>query len=182
MRLQTFALPLALFAVALFFTVRLDHSALLGGEPLVFLGPRNLTQLLVEFSIAGTLALGMFMILLTGQIDLSVGSGVGLVGGIAAVLVFQHGWPAAGAMAAALLVAIALWTAMGALIVRQRIPSFIITLGGLLIFKGLFWLVIQNSTIPVSRGDETNLYALLTTYYLPRYAGLGAAIGIAALL
>ncbi len=166
--LQSLALPLAFVAIGAFFATR---------EP-AFLGARNLTQLVVEFSITGTLALGMFMILLTGQIDLSVGSGVGLIGGIAAVLVFQQGWPAPVAMGAALAAALLLWTLMGALIVTQRIPSFIITLGGLLIFKGLFWLVIQNSTIPVSRGDEENLYAQLTTYYLPAAAGLGLATAV----
>jgi D-xylose transport system permease protein len=173
--LQNFAMPLALIAICVFFALR--ESA--------FLGPRNLTQLIVEFSITGTLALGMFMILLTGQIDLSVGSGVGLIGGIAAVLIFQHGWPAPGAMLAAFLVALLLWTLMGTLIVRQRIPSFIITLGGLLIFKGLFWLVIQNSTVPVSRGDQDNAYSLLTTYYLPANVGLalaGAIMGLMALV
>jgi D-xylose transport system permease protein len=166
---QLLALPLALLAIAVFFAVK---------EP-AFLGPRNLTQLIVEFSIVGTLALGMFMILLTGQIDLSVGSGVGLVGGIAAVLVFQQGWPAPLAMLAAFAAALVLWFLMGTLIVKQRIPSFIITLGGLLIFKGLFWLVIQNSTIPVSRGDQDNLYSLLTTYYLPKNLGLGLAALVA---
>lgn len=170
--LRNFAMPLALIAVAAFFAFREE----------AFLGPRNLTQLLVEFSIVGTLALGMFMILLTGQIDLSVGSGVGLIGGIAAVLVSQQGWPAAGAMSAGLAAAVVLWSLMGTLIVKQRIPSFIITLGGLLIFKGLFWLVIDNSTVPVSRGDQDNLYSLLTTYYLPKYAGLAVAGGIAAAL
>jgi D-xylose transport system permease protein len=103
---------------------------------------------------------------------------VGLIGGIAAVLVFQQGWPAPAAMLAAFAAAILLWALMGALIVGQRIPSFIITLGGLLIFKGLFWLVIQNSTIPVSRGDADNLYSLLTTYYLPATIGLVLAGGI----
>ncbi len=159
--LRNLAMPIALVAIGAFFAVK---------EP-AFLGPRNLTQLVVEFSITGTLALGMFMILLTGQIDLSVGSGVGLIGGIAAVLVFQQGWSAPAAMGAAFLVALVLWTLMGTLIVRQRIPSFIITLGGLLIFKGLFWLVIHNSTIPVSRGDQENLYSRLTTYYLPSVIG-----------
>ena len=170
--IQNLALPFALVAICAFFAVR---------EP-AFLGSRNLTQLIVEFSITGTLALGMFMILLTGQIDLSVGSGVGLIGGIAAVLVFQHSWPAAAAMGAAFAVALVLWTMMGALIVRQRIPSFIITLGGLLIFKGLFWLVIQNSTVPVSRGDQDNLYSLLTTYYLPPTVGLALAAALIAVL
>jgi D-xylose transport system permease protein len=165
LKFQSLAMPLALAAICAFFAWR----------EIAFISPRNLTQLIVEFSITGTLALGMFMILLTGQIDLSVGSGVGLIGGIAAVLVFQQGWPAPFAMLAALIVALILWTSMGALIVRQRIPSFIITLGGLLIFKGLFWLVIQNSTIPVTRGDQENLYSLLTTYYLPWPAGFAVA-------
>lgn len=165
-------MPLALVAIVIFFTVR---------EPL-FLGPRNLTQLFIEFSIVSILALGMFMVILTGNIDLSVGSGVGLVGGIAAVLVFQHDWTAWLAMSAGLGAALVLWWAMGALIVKQRIPSFIITLGGLLIFKGLFWMVIQNSTIPVAKGDEDNLYSQLTTYYLPEGMGLALAVAIAALI
>ena len=151
--LRNLAMPLALIGIVVFFASR--ESA--------FLGPRNLTQLLVEFSITGTLALGMFMILLTGQIDLAAGSGVGLVGGIAAVLVFQQGWPAPLALGAGLAAAILLWTLMGALIVRQRIPAFIITLGGLLVLKGMFWLTIQNTTVPVARGDQDNLYSLLTT-------------------
>ncbi len=170
--LQNLAMPLALVAICVFFGLR--ESA--------FLGPRNLTQLIVEFSITGTLALGMFMILLTGQIDLSVGSGVGLIGGIGAVLVFQKGWSAPAAMGAAFGIALLLWFLMGALIVLQRIPSFIITLGGLLIFKGLFWRVIQNSTVPVTRGDQDNLYSLLTTYYLPANIGLAAATAVTVVL
>ena len=164
--LKSLALPAALIAVAVFFAVR---------EP-AFLGARNLTQLLIEFAMVGTLALGMFLIILTGNIDLSVGSGVGLIGGVAAVLITGQGWSAGGALVAGLAAAVALWTLMGALIVKQHIPSFIITLGGLLIFKGLFWLVIESATVPVSRGDEDNAYSLLTTYYLPGAAGLGLAL------
>lgn len=167
--LKSLALPVALLAAAVFFAVR---------EP-AFLGPRNLTQLLIEFAMVGTLALGMFLIILTGNIDLSVGSGVGLIGGIAAVLVTGHDWGAGAALGAGLAVAVLLWTLMGALIVKQHIPSFIITLGGLLVFKGCFWLVIQSATVPVSRGDEDNAYSLLTTYYLPGTAGLGLAFAAA---
>lgn len=165
-------MPLALAGIVVFFTLR--ESA--------FLGPRNLTQLLVEFSITGTLALGMFMILLTGQIDLAAGSGVGLIGGIAAVLVFQLGWPAPLALGLGLAAAVGLWTLMGALIVRQRIPAFIITLGGLLVYKGMFWLTIQNTTVPVARGDQDNLYSLLTTYYVPKPLGLLLAVALAGLV
>ena len=170
--LKSLALPAALIAVAVFFAVR---------EP-AFLGARNLTQLLIEFAMVGTLALGMFLIILTGNIDLSVGSGVGLIGGVAAVLITGQGWSAGGALVAGLAAAVALWTLMGALIVKQHIPSCIITLGGLLIFKGLFWLVIESATVPVSRGDEDNAYSLLTTYYLPGAAGLGLALAASLLV
>src|SRR4029077_12311993 len=58
---------------------------------------------------------------------------------------------------------------------RQKIPAFIITLGGLLIFKGLFWLVIHNSTIPIVQGGRANLYSVLTTFYLPPIVGYALA-------
>ncbi|PQV65036.1 xylose ABC transporter membrane protein [Abditibacterium utsteinense] len=132
-----------------------------------FVSARNLSNLAVELSITAVLALGMLLIILTGHIDLSVGSGVGLTGAIAAVLIFQHGWSAPAAMLVALIIAIVIWVGMGAIIVSQRIPAFIITLAGLLVFDGLRLKVIQNSTIPISVGGTENLYSALTTWYLP---------------
>jgi D-xylose transport system permease protein len=141
-----------------------------------FLSPRNLSMLVIELSTTALLALGMLLVILPGHIDLSVGSGVGLIGGIASVLVFHHGWPAPLAMLLGFVVAVAVWTAMGAVVVKQKMPAFIITLGGLLVFKGLFWLVIRNATVPVAPGGTTNLYSMLTTYYLPPAAGLTLAL------
>ena len=158
---RNFSMALALLAVCGFFTVASPQ----------FLSARNLSFLAMEVSITGTLALGMLVVILTGQIDLSVGSGVGLLGGLASVLIMKHNWPAAPAMGAALVAGVLIWSAMGAVIVRQKIPSFIITLGGLLIFKGLFWLEIKNATVLVAPGGTENLYSLLTTYYLPAAPG-----------
>jgi len=138
-------------------------------------------MLSIELAVTATLALGMLLVLLPGMIDLSVGSGVGLIGGIASVLVFEHQIPAPLAMCVGFAFAILVWSLMGKLIVRQRIPAFIITLGGLLVFKGAFWLVIHNSTIPVSEGNATNIYALLTTYYLPASGGYLLLVVIGAL-
>ena len=77
-----------------------------------------------------------------------------------------------------LIAAIIAWTLMGAMIVKQRVPAFIITLGGLLTFRGLHWLIIKGQTIPVVRGGGENLYSHLTTYYLPSVAGyVLAALG-----
>ena len=137
-----------------------------------FLSPRNLSLLATELAITASLALGMLLVILPGHIDLAAGSGVGLLGGIASVLVFEHRFPAPLALLAALATGLLLWRGMGALIIREKIPAFIITLGGLLVFKGLFWLVIHNATIPVVTGGGTNLYSLLTTFYIPPTAGL----------
>jgi D-xylose transport system permease protein len=147
-----------------------------------FLDARNISMLVIELSITATLALGMLLVILPGQIDLSVGSGVGLFGGIAAVLVFRERWPAPAAIAVVFAAALVVWFAMGALIVRQKVPAFIITLGGLLVFKGAHWLVIQNATVPVVRGGETNLFSRLTTYYMPHWVGLVLAAGVAAVI
>ncbi|HEY2407014.1 MAG TPA: sugar ABC transporter permease [Polyangiaceae bacterium] len=145
--------------------------AFFGVEHPVFLSSRNLSLLMIELSVTASLALGMLLVLLPAQIDLSVGSGVGLLGGVAAVLVFWHHLPAPVALLAAAALGLLIWTAMGALIVRQRIPAFIISLGGLLVFKGLHWLTIKNQTVPVAEGGSVNAYSLLTTYYLPRPLG-----------
>jgi len=139
-------------------------------EP-VFLSSRNLSLLSVELAVTATLALGMLIVLLPGQINLSAGSGVGLTGAVAAVLVFWHGVPAPIALLIAAAGAIMVWAGMGALIAIERIPAFIMTLGGLLVFRGLHWLTIRNQTVPVVEGGSSNLYSLLTTYYLPKTVG-----------
>jgi D-xylose transport system permease protein len=159
--LRDSALLLALLLIAGFFTVVSPQ----------FLSARNLSLLVTELAITATLAIGMLLVILPGHIDLSAGSGVGLTGGIAAVLIRYHHWPVFPAMLAGLGAALILWFAMGSLIVRERIPAFIITLGGLLIFKGLFWRVIQNHTVPVVVGGQSNVMSMLTTYYLPPVAG-----------
>jgi D-xylose transport system permease protein len=170
--LRDFSLVIALVVICAFFAVASPQ----------FLSARNLSLLMTELSITATLAMGMLLVILPGHIDLSAGSGVGLLGGVASVLVFEHRWAAPAAMGTALLFGVFIWFCMGNLIVRQKIPAFIITLGGLLIFKGLFWLVIHNSTIPIVEGGQTNLYSVLTTFYLPPLAGYLLAALIVALL
>jgi D-xylose transport system permease protein len=163
--IRDFSLIIALAAIWIFFAIRAP----------AFLGARNLSMLVIDLSVTAILALGMLLVLLPGHIDLSCGSGVGLCGAVAAVLVFWHRWPAPAAMAVALSVALLLWMAMGALVVKQRMPAFIITLCGLLIFRGLHWKIIQGQTVPVVAGGGRNLYALLTTYYLPPAVGWALA-------
>ena len=171
MRLGDLTMPLVLVALAAGFAAAAPE----------FLTPRNLSMLLIELSVTAVLALGMLLVILPGQIDLSAGSGVGLVGGVAAVLVFRAGWPAPAALLLAAMLALLVWTAMGLLIVRSGIPAFIVTLGGLLVFRGLFWLTIRSSTVPVTRGGKPNLYAALASAYLPSSLGLALVAAFTAL-
>jgi len=170
--LQSLAMPLILAGVWTFFAFANPQ----------FLSPRNLSMLMIELSVTATLAIGMLLIIVCGHIDLSAGSGVGLLGGIAAVLVFHTHLPSPAALGLALLVGIALWGLMGLAIVRLKIQAFIITLGGLLIFKGLFWLVIRSSTVPVMGGEQANLYSLLTTWYVPERASFSGLAVVAAVI
>ena len=170
MRLRDITMPLVLAALAAGFAAASPG----------FLSPRNLSMLLIELAVTAMLALGMLLVILPGQIDLSAGSGVGLIGGVAAALVFRGGVPAPAAMGLATVLAMLIWTGMGLLIVRTGIPAFIVTLGGLLVFRGLFWLTIRSSTVPVTQGGEPNLYAALATSYLSRSAGLAVAAVFAA--
>ncbi|MCX6852985.1 MAG: ATPase [Verrucomicrobia bacterium] len=167
-RFRELPIAIALLAICAFFAIK---------EP-AFLGARNLSMLVTELSITATLAMGMLLILLPGHIDLSAGSGVGLLGGIASVLVFHSHLPAPAALGVGFLCGVLIWMAMGAFIVCERMPAFIVTLGALLIFKGLFWLVIDNATVPVAPGGQSNLYSLLTTYYLPVQLGWLLAAGL----
>lgn len=165
-----------------------------------FLSPRNLSLLSIDLAITGVLAAGMLVVILLGQIDLAAGSGVGLFGGLAAMLVTYPagvwvnligadavaatggGWPAALALVSTSFVAVILYSGVGALVIYQRVPAFIVTLGGLLVLKGLHWKVIRNATIPVAPGGSQNLYSLLTTYYLPPAAAWAIAITLIALM
>jgi D-xylose transport system permease protein len=169
---RDFSLILALLAICAYFGLCAPE----------FLGARNLSLMMTELSITGTLAMGMLLIILPGHIDLSVGSGVGLLGGIASVGIMQHQLPAPLAMAAAVVIGVLLWWLMGWLIVKERIPAFIITLAGLLIFRGQFRDLIANATVPVAPGGSSNLYSMLTTTYLPSWAGYTLGTSIIVLL
>lgn len=170
--LRDYSIAFALLGVCVFFALM---------EP-KFVHPRNLSLLMTELSISATLAMGMLLIILPGHIDLSVGSGLALLSGVATVLTTRAGLPSSVALGAGLVAGLLIWWGKGMLIVRERIPAFIVTLAGMLVFRGLFLLVIQSQTIPVVAGGRSNLYSMLSTTYLPPAAGFALAAGIVALL
>lgn len=169
----------ALLVVGVFFA---SYGPLTGHE-LGFLTTRNLSLLSTELASSGVLALGMLLVILPGHVDLAAGSAVGLTGGLAAMLVINpaglllhlfgvhvaplEGLSAGVAMVLTLLVSMGIYALMGMLVAYQRMPAFMVTLGGLLAFKGLHWQAIANATVPVAQGGSSNAFAALTTAYLP---------------
>ncbi len=103
----------------------------------VFLSPRNLVNLTMESVPVGMIALGIVCVLLVGQIDLSVGSMSGLSAAIVAVLFVNQGLPAAVAIAGAVLAGVAVGLLYSFFFIRFGVPSFVISLAGLLAFLGL---------------------------------------------
>ncbi|CAM2156876.1 xylose ABC transporter membrane subunit [Pararobbsia alpina] len=132
-----------------------------------FLTPRNVSNLLRQMSITGMLASGMVFIIISGEIDLSVGSLLGLLGGIGAILNVTHNWPIAPTVAVVLVAGLALGAFNGYLSTYRRIPSFIVGLGGMLAYRGVLLGLTGGSTIaPVS-----DSFVVIGQGYLPRIVG-----------
>jgi len=109
----------------------------LGAVNPAFLAPENLVNLTLQSAPVGVIALGVVLVLLVGQIDLSVGSVSGLAAAVVAVGSVTLGWPVALAILVALACGVAVGLAYGALSTRLGLPSFVFTLAGLLFFAGV---------------------------------------------
>lgn len=144
-----------------------------------FLTPRNLSNLMTQMSVTGIIAVGMLMLIVSGNIDLSVGSVVGFAGGIAAFLMTTMGFGLPVAIAAAVGVGIAIGVFQGALTAYLNIPAFIVTLGGLLAWRGAVKWLLGGNTIPVS----SDTFKSIGNANVPVIFGwILAAIGVAALV
>jgi len=110
-----------------------------------FLSPRNLTNLVVQMADIGTISVGIVLVLLLGEIDLSVGAVSGLCAAILAVLNVKHGVPAPLAILAAVAAGVAIGCFQGFWFTRFHIPSFVVTLAGLLAWTGGLLLVLGTT-------------------------------------
>ncbi|MFF1571539.1 sugar ABC transporter permease [Leifsonia sp. NPDC058292] len=146
-----------------------------------FLSPQNLVNLAVQCAAVGTIAIGIVLVLLIGQIDLSVGSVSGLSGVIVGVTFVNFGWPLPVSIVAAILTGSVLGLIYGLLFTSFGVPSFLITLAALLTVLGLqFWVLGKNSTINIPY--DSPLVFFTQQLFLPpwlayTFAGL-AAIGM----
>ncbi|MGQ4415900.1 multiple monosaccharide ABC transporter permease [Streptomyces sp. SAS_269] len=136
--MRQYGMLIALGLIVVLFAVWTDGDLLL---------PRNVSNLVLQNSYILVLAIGMMLVIIAGHIDLSVGSLTAFVGAFAAVLTVQHGvsWPIA--LVLCLLVGAAAGSVQGYLIAYLGIPSFIVTLAGMLLFRGLTEILLEGQTL-----------------------------------
>src|SRR3954451_1541708 len=113
----------------------------------VSLSPTNITNIVLQYSYILVLAIGMVIVIIAGHIDLSVGSVVALTGAVSAVLVIRHGWPWWGGILAALATGLLIGAWQGFWVAYVGIPAFIVTLAGMLLFRGLAQKVLDNISL-----------------------------------
>jgi len=148
--LRDYGLLMSLLLIVCFFyylTLDADGGALLR--------PVNITNIIAQNSYVIIMALGMLLVIVGGNIDLSVGSIVGFVGAVAGSLMVYAKWPYPIVMVLSLAIGAGIGAIQGLLVAYGRIPSFIVTLGGMLIFRGLTGNLLLGQFVgPFARGFQ----------------------------
>ncbi len=157
--IREYGLLLALVVIMVFFQI------ITGG---VLFRPVNLTNLILQNSFIVIMALGMLLIIVAGHIDLSVGSIVAFIGGISAIMLVKWGWHFALVVPLCLVIGGLACAAQGYWIAYQKIPAFIVTLAGMLVFRGLTYLVLSNRPL----GPFPKDFQMLSTGFIPDFLSL----------
>ena len=152
--IREYGMLLSLIVIMVFFQVMTSGT---------LFKPVNLTNLILQNSYIVIMALGMLLVIVSGNIDLSVGSVVGFVGAVAAVLMVQHHVHFIPATIVCLVLGAAIGAGQGYFIAYLKIPSFIVTLAGMLVFKGLALYILAGQSV----GPFPKEFQLLSTGFLP---------------
>jgi len=152
--LRQYGIVGALAVIVLLFQVLTDGKLLL---------PNNVASLIQQNAYVMILAIGMVIVIIAGHIDLSVGSVVAFVGGVTALLMKNQGLPWWAAVLAALVVGLLVGAWQGFWVAYVGVPAFIVTLGGMLIFRGLAIVLVgvtvagfEPGFVAISNGSVTN--------------------------
>ncbi|MGY3229279.1 D-xylose transport system permease protein [Luteibacter sp. HA06] len=137
-RYKILALLIAVAIIWVFFHIKTDAA---------FITPGNLSNLFRQMAITGMLACGMVFVIIAGEIDLSIGSQLGLLGGVVAILTVNQGWGTWPAIGAVLVLGMLIGAVNGYIVTKMRVPSFIVGLGGMLAFRGIVLFITGSSTI-----------------------------------
>ncbi|WP_448100213.1 sugar ABC transporter permease [Luteibacter jiangsuensis] len=171
-RYKILALLIAVAMIWVFFHVKTDAA---------FITPGNLSNLFRQMAITGMLACGMVFVIIAGEIDLSIGSLLGLLGGVVAILTVNEGWGTWPAIGAVLVLGLLLGAFNGFVVTKMRVPSFIVGLGGMLAFRGIVLYITGSSTIAPAPDDLIALGQGFVPVELSRWIGGIIFIGLVAL-
>ena len=143
-----------------------------------FLSSTNLTNLMLQITGIGLISVGVVLVLLLGEIDLSVGAVSGVTSAITAVLSAKNGWSPYLAIAAGIVAGSAIGLFQGLVSTRFGVPSFVVTLAGLLAFQGVL-LKVLGETGTVNITDPT-ITGLTGTFYSDAFGWIVAVLAIGA--
>ncbi len=167
LNLQVFVMLAAIVVIMLFFTFTTEGA---------YLSARNISNLLRQTSITGILAVGMVFVIISAEIDLSVGSMMGLLGGVAAIFDVWFKWPLGLTIVVTLLLGLVLGAWNGWWVAYRKVPSFIVTLSGMLAFRGILIGITNGTTV----SPTSPAMSQIGQSYLPD--GVGFGIGFISLL
>ncbi|HYN64408.1 MAG TPA: hypothetical protein VES36_07385, partial [Candidatus Limnocylindrales bacterium] len=155
---REYGMLISLVAIMAFFQVMTDGT---------LMQPLNLTNLVLQNSYIVIMALGMLLVIVAGHIDLSVGSVCGFIGALAAVLMVQFEWHFVPATVVCLACGGLIGAAQGWFVAFFRIPSFIVTLAGMLVFKGLALALLAGQSV----GPFPDTFQALSSGFIPELLG-----------
>ncbi|MDR9827293.1 sugar ABC transporter permease [Vibrio sp. FNV 38] len=163
-KLQLIVMATAIIIIMLFFSVMTEWA---------YLSPRNISNLFRQTAITGILAIGMVFVIISGEIDLSVGSMMGLLGGGAAILDVWFGLPLPLTIIITLAAGLLLGSWNGWWVAYRKVPSFIVTLAGMLAFRGILIGITDGTTVAPTSADM----GIIGQSYIPNMIGLIIGVG-----
>jgi putative multiple sugar transport system permease protein len=152
--MRQYGMIIALMFIVLLFSILTDG---------ILVRPLNVTNIILQNSYILVLAIGMVMVIIAGHIDLSVGSVCAFVGAIAAILMIDMQVPTVFAVALCLLLGAFIGAFHGYFIAYLKMPSFIVTLAGMLLFRGLTMVVLDGQ----SKSPFPDEFRLISSGFIP---------------
>jgi len=171
LNLQVFVMIIAIVVIMLFFTFQTDGA---------YLSARNVSNLLRQTAITGILAVGMVFVIISAEIDLSVGSMMGLLGGVAAIFDVWFGWPLPLTIIVTLTLGLVLGAWNGWWVAYRKVPSFIVTLAGMLAFRGILIGITNGTTVSPTSASMSQIGQSYLTESLGFMVGLFGLMGFVA--
>ena len=146
-----------------------------------FVKPYNMQNIVRHSALYGIIGVGVAMVIITGGIDLSIGSVIGLVGCVLPMLLVDHGWSVPASLLSAMLLSLLIGLTHGLLITKMRLQPFIVTLCGLLVYRGLARWITSDQTKGFGGefNDSLRLLAIgkpCSVAFLAMLAGVGATL------